>query len=204
MDFKMHLETAWNMTLKHIVILVLMTLVTLVVSFLTLGFLAPVVMAGYVQSVILLMRDGREPKMEDLFSQMRLFLPLLGFSIAVFIATMVGFMLFVLPGLAILLAITFGCLYMIPLMTDRRMTIVDAIKTSWKMAWDEGVADHIVVVILFVGLVAVGSSVFVGTLFTQPFATVFLVSVFLEKTSAADSVVSSTPPSPPADNGDKG
>jgi hypothetical protein len=61
-----------------------------------------------------------------------------------------------------------------------------------------------VVVILFVGLVAVGSSVFVGTLFTQPFATVFLVSVFLEKTSAADSVVSSTPPSPPADNGDKG
>lgn len=204
MDFKMHLEKAWNMTLKHIVILVLMTLVTLVVSFLTLGFLAPVVMAGYVQSVILLMRDGREPKMEDLFSQMRLFLPLLGFSIAVFIATMVGFMLFVLPGLAILLAITFGCLYMIPLMTDRRMTIVDAIKTSWKMAWDEGVADHIVVVILFVGLVAVGSSVFVGTLFTQPFATVFLVSVFLEKTSAADSVVSSTPPSPPADNGDKG
>jgi hypothetical protein len=197
MDFKSHLETAWNMTLKHIVNLILMTLVTLVVSFLTLGFLAPVVMAGYVQSIIMLMRDGREPKMEDLFSQMRLFLPLLGFSIGVCIAVMVGFLLFVLPGLAILLAITFGCLYMIPLMTDKQLSIVDAIKTSWKMAWDNSVADHIVVVILFIGLMAIGSSVFIGTLFTQPFATVFLVSVYLEKTAASEKVTPQAPPPPP-------
>ncbi len=201
MDFKKHLETAWNMTLKHIVMLILMTLVTLVVSFLTLGFLAPVVMAGYVQSIIMLMRDGREPKMEDLFSQMRLFLPLLGFSIAVFIATFVGFLLFVLPGLAILLAITFGCLYMIPLMTDKQMGIVDAIKSSWAMAWSESVADHIVVVILFVGLMAVGSSVFIGTLFTQPFATVFLVSIYLEKTASGVPTAAQSPPPPPTDAG---
>ena len=196
MDFKKHLEAAWNETLKHIVILILMTLVTLVVSFLTLGFLAPVVMAGFVQSIIMLLRDGRKPKMEDLFSQMRLFLPLLGFSVVVFIATFVGFLLFVLPGLAILLAFTFGCLYMIPLMTDKQMGLLDAVKTSWKMAWGESVADHIVVVILFVGLIAVGSSVFIGTLFTQPFATVFLVSVYLEKTGANGAVASQTPPPP--------
>ncbi len=197
MDFKKHLETAWNETLKHIVNLVLMTLVTLVVSFLTVGFLAPVVMAGFVHSIILLMRDGREPRMEDLFSQMRLFLPLLGFSIAAFIAIFVGFLLFVLPGLAILLAITFGCLYMVPLMTDKRMGLVDAIKASWEMAWSNGVADHIVVVILFVGLMAIGGSVFIGTLFTQPFATLFLVSVYLEKTDTVGAATPQNPPPPP-------
>jgi len=197
MDFKKHLETAWNMTLKHIVMLILMTVVSLAVSFFTLGILGPVVMGGFVQSVILMMREGREPRMEDLFSQMRLFLPLLAFSILVCIAMLVGFMLFVLPGLAILLAVTFGCLYMLPLMTDRRMGIIDAVKTSWSMATQESVADHIVVVILFIGLMAVGSSVFIGILFTQPFATVFLVSVYLERIDTVPSVSTPAPPPPP-------
>ncbi len=198
MDFKKHLETAWNLTLKHIVNLLLMTLVMLVVSFLTLGILAPVTMAGYMHSILLMMRDGREPRIEDLFSQMRLFLPLLGFSIVVFIATMVGFMLLVLPGLAILIAITFGCLYMIPLMIDKEMGLIDAAKTSWQMAFKENVADHVVVVILFVGLMAIGSAVFIGTLFTQPFATVFLISVYLEKVKGSGHGVSKTGSNPPA------
>ena len=201
MDFKKHLETAWNMTLKHIVMLVLMTVVSLAVGFFTLGLLGPVVMAGFIQSIILMMRDGREPRMEDLFSQMRLFLPLLGFSVLVCIAMLVGFMLFVLPGLAILLAVTFGCLYVLPLMTDKRMGLVDAVKTSWNMAVQESVADHIVVVILFMGLMAVGSSVFIGILFTQPFATVFLVSVYLERIKTQPPAGMQQPPPPPENAG---
>lgn len=197
MDFKKHLETAWNMTLKHIVMLILMTVVSLAVSFFTLGILGPVVMAGFIQSVIQMMRDGREPRIEDLFSQMRLFLPLLGFSIVVFIAMMVGFMLFVLPGLAIAVAVTFGCLYVLPLMTDRRMGLIDAVKTSWNMAFQDSVADHIVVVILFIGLMAVGSSVFIGILLTQPFATVFLISVYLERISTVPTATTQEPPAPP-------
>ncbi len=181
MDFKSHLETAWNKTLQHIVILILMTLVALVVGFLTLGILLPVIMAGYTQAIIQLVRDGREPRIEDLFSQMKLFLPLFGFSIIVFVAILVGLIMFVLPGLAVVLAVAFGCLYMIPLMTDRNMGLFDAIKSSWRMAFDGRVEDQIVVVILFIGLLAIGSSVFIGTLLTQPFAMVFLASVYDEK-----------------------
>jgi hypothetical protein len=196
MDFKTHLETAWNMTLKHIVMLILMTVVSLAVSFFTLGILGPVVMAGFIQSIIRMMREGRAPRVEDLFSQMRLFLPLLGFSIAVCIAVMIGMMLFILPGLAIVMAVTFGCLYVLPLMTDRRMGLVDAVKTSWQMALQKSVADHIVVVILFVGLIAVGGSIFIGILFTQPFALVFVVSVYLERIDAP-SAPGAHPPYPP-------
>ncbi len=183
MDFRKHLEVAWNTTLRHIALLILMTLVSLVVSVLTAGILFPVVMAGFTHAIVQLMRDGREPRIEDLFSQMGLFLPLCGFSIVVFIAVVVGFFLLVLPGLAVVFAVTFGCLYLLPLMTDRKLNLVDAIKTSWKMAFDDSIADHIVVVILFMGLLSIGTSVFVGILLTQPFAVIFLISVYLEKTS---------------------
>lgn len=198
MDFKYHLETAWNTTLKHIVMLVIMTLLVMVVSFFTLGILGPVVFAGYIQAIILMMRDGREPRIDDLFSQMRLFLPLFVFFILTTIASLIGFSLFVLPGLAIMVALTFGCIYMLPLMTDQGMDIVSAVKTSWDMAFKDSVADHIVVVILYIGLVSIGSSVFVGVLFTMPFATVFLVSAYLEKIKARQSEAgSSTPPPQP-------
>ena len=193
MDFRKHLETAWNLTLKHIVALILMTVVSLAVSLLTIGVLSPVVMAGFIHSIILMLREERAPRIEDLFSQMRLFLPLLALFIAVAIAIMVGTMFFILPGLAIALAATFGFLYVLPLMTDRRMGLIEAVKASWQMALQDSVADHIVVVILFMGLMAVGGSVFFGILFTQPFAMVFMASVYLERI-ATPPVAGAQPP----------
>jgi hypothetical protein len=198
MDFKMHLENAWHLTLKHLVPLIMMTLVMSVVSVVTMGILAPVMLAGYFQSILMMMRTDRQPTIQDLFSQMNLFLPLLGFSIVVFIATMLGFMLLVLPGIAIVCLVTFASLYMLPLMTDQKMGLVDALKKSWQMAMQDKVADHIVTVILFVGLLAIGGSVFVGTLFTQPFATIFVLSVYLERTASPGDKVA--PPPPPAGN----
>jgi hypothetical protein len=196
MDFKKHLEAAWNITLKHIVVLILMTLVSLAVSLITAGVLGPVVMAGFIQSIILMIRNERAPRIEDLFSQMRLFLPLLAFSIVVGLAVLLGTLLFILPGLAIALLATFGCLYVLPLMTDRRMGLIEAVKTSWQMALQDSVADHIVVVILFVGLMAVGGSVFIGIFFTQPFAMVFMVSVYLERIAAPPAPGAQAPPPP--------
>ncbi|MGD9189360.1 MAG: hypothetical protein PVI89_14155 [Desulfobacteraceae bacterium] len=195
MDFKMHLERAWEITLKNLIMLIFMTLVMIVVSIVTLGILAPVIMAGYIHSIIQLVRDRREPRMDDLFSQMRLFLPLLVFSILLTLVVIIGFTLIIIPGFLVVLASAFGCLYMLPLMTDRQMGLVDALKTSWQMALKENVADHIVVVILFFGLMAIGSSVFIGTLFTQPFATVFLASIYLERMQEINEIQSA--PSPP-------
>ena len=181
MDFKKHLEIAWNLTLRYITPLVFMTLVMFVVSFLTAGLLAPVTMAGYMHSILLMVRNEREPKIQDVFGQMHLFLPLLGFGLIVFVALAVGFTLLVIPGLVILLALFFGCLYMLPLMTEKGLGLVDAIKESWAMATTGEVLDHLVVVILYVGLTTIGSSVFIGALFTQPFATILLMSVYADK-----------------------
>ena len=181
MNFKYHLETAWNMTLKFIAPLIFITFVMFLLWFFTIGILAPVTMAGYMHSILLMLRDGREPKIQDLFTQMKLFLPLLGFSILVFIATVIGFMLLVLPGIVISLVISFCCLYTLPLMTDKELGLFEAVKESYTMTTQGVFTDQIVVLILFLGISAAGSAVFIGSLFTQPLATIFLLSVYEEK-----------------------
>lgn len=180
MDFKRHIETAWNLTLGNIVALIIMTLVMVAVSSLTLGIMAPVTMAGYTQSLLQLIRNQREPRVQDLFSHMNLFLPLLGFGLAIFVATSIGFMLLFLPGIIIVAAILFSCIYVLPLMTDKQMGLVDAIKESYAMARRADLVDHVVVVIIFTAISMVGGTVFIGVLFTQPLATLFLLSTYEE------------------------
>jgi hypothetical protein len=180
MDFKRHIETAWNLTLGNIVALIIMTLVMVAVSSLTLGIMAPVTMAGYTQSLLQLIRNKREPRVQDLFSHMNLFLPLLGFGLAVFVATAIGFMLLFLPGIIIVAAIMFSCIYVLPLMTDKQMGLVDAIKESYAMARRADLVDHVVVVVIFTAITMIGGTVFIGVLFTQPLATLFLLSTYEE------------------------
>ena len=201
MDFKYHLETAWKLTLQYIAPLIFITLAMIVISFITLGILGPVVMAGYIQSILLLIREGREPKVQDIFSHMRLFFPLLLFGIIVFIIALIGIMLLFLPGVLFVLAISFCCIYMLPLMTDRNLGLIDAIKESFSMVTKEQLVDHVVVFILFVGISAIGSSVFIGSLFTQPLATLFLMSVYNRLGKPAPETPPEPPPSPTPLNG---
>ena len=193
MDFKYHLENAWKMTLQYIAPLIFMTLALIAISFITLGILAPVTMAGYMHSILLLVRERREPKVKDIFSQMRLFLPLLCFGIVVFIITLIGLMLLVLPGVLFLLSVSFCCLYMLPLMTDRNLGIINAVKESYLLVTKESIVDHIVVFILCIGISAIGSSLFIASLFTQPLATIFLLSVY----ETLGKATPQTPPGPP-------
>ena len=189
MDFKTHLEKAWRLTLKYIAPLIIMTLVMIAASFFTLGILGPVTMAGYMHSILLMIREGREPKVQDVFSHMKLFFPLLLFGVVVFLAALIGFSLLVIPGIAVVLFVAYCCLYMLPLMTDRKLGIVDAIKESFSMTTNGSWIDNLAVFIIFIGLLALGSTTFIGALFTQPFATIFLMSVYDEKKGKGEEVV---------------
>ena len=182
MDFKAHLLTAWQFTLDFIASLIIITLAMFALWFISFGILTPVTLAGYTQSLLRMLREKRPPEVGDLFSCMNLFLPLLGFSILVVLAVMIGFVLLVLPGLLIAFFISFTCLYMLPLMTDQKLGLFAAIQKSYAMGLKEGsTADHFVVVVIYVAITTIGSSVFIGSLFTQPLATIFLLSVYDEK-----------------------
>lgn len=73
MDFKRHFEEGWQNTLKYIGPVILLTFVQLVVTLISLGILGPVTAAGYIKSLLLAAREGREPDVKDLFSEMSLF-----------------------------------------------------------------------------------------------------------------------------------
>ena len=189
MDFKTHFEKAWRLTLKYIAPLIIMTLVMIAACFITLGILGPVTLAGYMNSLLLMIREGREPKVQDVFSHMKLFFPLLLFGIVVFLAVLIGFSLFVIPGIAVVIAVAYCCLYMLPLMTDKKLGIIDAVKESFSMTTNGNWIDNIAAFIIFIGIIALGSTTFIGALFTHPFATIFLMSVYLERTGKVSEVV---------------
>ena len=147
------------------------------------GILAPVTLAGYTQSLLLMMRQGRDPQIKDLFSMMSLFLPLFIFALLTAALAAAGYLLFVTPGIVFTLIVTFVFLFVIPLMTDRKLTLRDAMKQSWALARLGSLKDHFVVVVIYLGILAIGGSTFIGALFTQPVATVFMLSVYVEKSS---------------------
>jgi len=178
MDIKTHVETAWKHCIGNALPLILITLVAAAVSIISFGILAPVAFAGYTHSLLQLQRFNREPKVQDVFSQLGLFLPLFGFSLIVIIISIIGFTLLIIPGVLFSLVIGYTCLYMIPLMVDKKFGVLDAFKKSVSMVTGSHVMDHIVVFVLFFALMALGGSSFIGFLVLQPFATLFLLSVY--------------------------
>ncbi|RWX43593.1 hypothetical protein H206_03210 [Candidatus Electrothrix aarhusensis] len=53
MDFKQHFERSWQIMLGHFAPILVNTLVMILVSVASLGIMAPVVSAGYMQSLLL-------------------------------------------------------------------------------------------------------------------------------------------------------
>jgi hypothetical protein len=196
MDFKQHGETAWQNTLKFIGPILILTLAQIAVSVCSLGLLAPVTMAGYMQSLLLVLRQGREPELKDLFSEMRLFLPLAIFGFLVMVALMIGFTMLLFPGIIMTACLVFGTIYMVPLMTDKDMGIMDAIASSWEMATREPWTDQIILTVLYLAIVSLGGSV-IAILLTQPLSTLLLLSVYEERVQGKKVLTAPVVPPPP-------
>ncbi len=197
MDFKDIFAGCWRLFVANLPSLILSTLVYIGVSVVSFGIMAPVLTAGYMQSLLLLIREGRKPSVRDLFSQMRLFFPLLAFLVAIVLMVSIGFGVLVIPGIVAIIALSFFCLYMLPLMTDQGLGLMDAIKTSSRMAMEPPVGEHIAVVAIFLIINSIGNSTGIGVLLTQPFATLFILMVYERKRRRMISFSNPEIPSPP-------
>ena len=189
MELKNHLETGWNTFLKYIGPALLVTFVHLVVAVLSLGILAPVTSAGYFHSLLRAQREGRAPEVKDLFAHMSLFLPLLLFGVLAFCAVTIGFVLLILPGFAVMLLLIFACLYLMPLMTDKKMGLLAALQSSWDMAIAQPIMDHVVITIVYIALISIGGSMPFVILFAQPLATFIVVSFYQERLGVLKEIV---------------
>ena len=197
MDFKDIFTRTWNLFVANLPALILSTLVYIGVSVVSFGIITPVLTAGYMQSLLLLIREGRKPSVRDLFGQMRLFFPLLAFLVAIILMVSIGFGVLVIPGIVAIIALSFFCLYMLPLMTDQGLDLIDAIKTSSRMALEPPVSEHIAVVAIFLIINSIGNSTGIGVLFTQPFATLFILMVYERKRRRMITFSNPEIPSPP-------
>ncbi len=197
MDFKDIFTRTWNLFVANLPALILSTLVYIGVSVVSFGIMTPVLTAGYMQSLLLLIREGRKPSVRDLFGQMRLFFPLLAFLVAIILMVSIGFGVLVIPGIVAIIALSFFCLYMLPLMTDQGLDLMDAIKTSSRMALEPPVSEHIAVVAIFLIINSIGNSTGIGVLFTQPFATLFILMVYERKRRRMITFSNPEIPSPP-------
>ena len=112
---------------------------------------------------------------------MRLFFPLLAFGILAALATFLGFLLLILPGLLVVAFLIFATIYMMPLMTDKNMGLFDAVKESWNMAVRKPYSDQIILMVLYLVIMSVGGSIPLALVFAQPLATFFMISVYEER-----------------------
>ncbi|WP_339132667.1 MAG: hypothetical protein WGN25_10770 [Candidatus Electrothrix sp. GW3-4] len=200
MDFKKHFERAWQAFMHHFALVLVNTLVMIVVSVVSLGFLAPVVSAGYMQSLLLALREDRKPDVKDLFAHMDLFFPLLGFTIVFVLLILLGMAMLILPGIAVILAGTFFFVYLLPLMTDQQLGLTEAVKESARMALEQPVSEHVAVVAVLIILDSIGSSIGIGALLTHPYSCLFILSVYEEKRRRQLSGSRTAPPPPQQDD----
>jgi membrane-anchored glycerophosphoryl diester phosphodiesterase (GDPDase) len=94
------------------------------------------------------------------------------------VVAIIGFLLLLLPGLAVLAFISFAAFYLLPYMVDQKLGLFDALKASWQTAMQEPVSEHIVVVIIYVAITSLGSSLWFAFLITQPMATFIMVEAY--------------------------
>ena len=182
MDFKDLIVSSWQKMVDHIGPVLLITFIQLILIIITFGILAPVTTAGYIYSLMRVVDENRPPELGDLFSQMRLFLPLLVFSGLALLAVGIGFFLLVLPGFAVIAFISFAAFYLLPYMVEEKLGLIEALKASWNLAIKPPLSDHLIVVIIYIAIMSLGSSLPFAFLVTQPMATFIMVLAYRNRT----------------------
>lgn len=156
MDVGTALRDGWRIFVRDIGPLIVAGFIAVVLSGLTIGILGGPLYSGLIAMLLARVRDGREPKIGDVFSRFDRF----GTKVAAFyllaIGIAVGIVLFIVPGLY-LAAIW---LYVFPLIVDRGLGVGDALRESRRLANANGIGSHMVIV-LVLGLI----SLVIGGLF---------------------------------------
>jgi hypothetical protein len=138
MEFFVHLGNSWRMLLKSPLFVLVGCLLVSVLVVISLGLLIGPLYGAFTEALIQLQRDGRQPRLKDLFSGFARFRQLFPmFFLALLV--IVGFKLFVLPGLLILTM----WIYTLPIVADSRLTLVPAMNESSAMIKDKGFLKHL-------------------------------------------------------------
>jgi hypothetical protein len=140
-----HLGNAWKILIRAPFLFIggsLLISALVVVSF---GILIGPLYGAYMEAMIRLQRDDRQPRLKDLFTGLTRFRQLFPmFFLA--LLTIVGFMLFVIPGLLILTM----WVYTLPLMAINRLSLVPAMNEGAAKVKEKGFLKHLAFLLLII------------------------------------------------------
>jgi uncharacterized membrane protein len=183
MDFEKLLKDSWEKYLPQFVNLILFTFVGTVLCVTVI--LIPVVMPGMAIGFLGYVRDGRKPEFSDLWTHWDKYIPVLFLMIVAGFLTMIGFMLFIIPGM-LLSTIWLYSLYFI---VDKDMGFWAAMKASQEAVKATGMGNNFVVFLLIGGINSLGSAAaFFGVVLTLPFTMLILTHAYLEASRKPQSV----------------
>lgn len=183
-DYQLHLKRTWHCLRQDPVVVLGGGLTVQLAVSLSFGLLAGPLAGGYIQAMITAIRENRRPTFNELFAGLSRMGPLFPY-VLVCLLTLIGFFFFIVPGL--LLSTLW--LYCLPLMTDRRLGLLQAMYTSRQRVSRVGFGQHLVLVFLITVVPAALINVFALILpifgllhvFVLPLQSVCLASLYLEQ-----------------------
>jgi len=143
MNFQAYLENTYRIIKEEPLILILGGLIVQLLTIVSLGFLVGPFLGGYTLLIILYLRENKKPVFNDIFSGLQQFANLFPYFI-VLLFIFLGFAMLIIPGLIF----ATWWLYVLPLMVDRKMSFMEAMRLSMSTVNEKGFLMHFVFVLL--------------------------------------------------------
>ena len=155
MDVGAVLGESWRIYVRDFVVLVMATLVAGCLTIVTIGILGGAMYAGLYLMVIERIRNGTAPQVGDVFGCMDRWLQLFGTTLALVILIAIGFVLFIVPGVYMVVIWAF----VLPLMAEKRLNFSEARAASKALVDGAGFWTVFVVLLVLTIVTEVASSV---------------------------------------------
>ena len=133
MDIQQHTQRAVQTFSEHVLIYLVAGVLVSLLSGITFGLLAGPLMGGFIRMALLHIRTGRSPELADLAYGFQEFGNLF-FYVVVILLTLLGFVLFILPGVIF----STWWMYALILMVDRKMDYREAMRASKNRVTEHG------------------------------------------------------------------
>lgn len=155
MDVGAVLGESWRIYVRDFVVLVIATLVAGFLTIVTIGILGGAMYAGLYLMVIERVRDGTAPQVGDVFDCMDRWVQLFGTTLALVILVAIGFVLFIVPGVYLVVIWAF----VLPLMAEKRLSFSEARAASKALVDGAGFGTVFVVLLVLAIIEWVAGSV---------------------------------------------
>ncbi|MFH1216164.1 MAG: hypothetical protein V1706_06660 [Pseudomonadota bacterium] len=184
MNFQAHLQNMMEMMQEEFVVLFVGGLLIQLLCSVTFGLLAGPLMGGYMLLMLQWLRTGNRCEFNDLFSGMKRFgelFPLFFMGLLI----LLGCLFFLLPGIVL----SVWWLYVLPLMTEKKLSLKEAMQASRVKVNEKGFFMHLVFLLMIsvvpVFVIAIASAVIPPLVVLQyllfPLQCACLASLYLEQ-----------------------